>query len=299
MGQAGRAFIFIFIFFWLFGARGESWASDGELQKLFYLAEESGIYQKGIQSRVGFYANYFLGKRAPYLANPLGEGSDADFEKGPLFRFDAFDCTTFVETVLALSKTSSPQNFLKILNQIRYKDGVVSYRTRNHFPSLDWIPNNSENGFIRDITADIDRVHFKISQTWIEKDNWVQMKGVDYAELSQHFQKQWAQVNYIPKENIIGDPKILDRIPTVSIFHIVRPQWDLKKAIGTQLDISHVGFLIRENGVLYLVHASNGVRDGGTDYKGVKKEEFLSYVERVMMKSSTMAGFNFLEILEN
>ena len=44
-----------------------------------------------------FTGQSFLG--APYMNSPLGE--DVAPDSDPLIRFDAFDCTTFVETVLA------------------------------------------------------------------------------------------------------------------------------------------------------------------------------------------------------
>lgn len=47
------------------------------------------------------------------------------------------------------------------------------------------------------------------------------------------------------------------------------------------MDVSHQGFLIRENGVLYMVHASNGMgRDGSDNYMG----------------KESMAGFNILAL---
>ena len=43
----------------------------------------------------------FLGR--PYVRGALGEGPDGRFDKNPLFRFDCFDCLTYVNTVLALA----------------------------------------------------------------------------------------------------------------------------------------------------------------------------------------------------
>ena len=50
---------------------------------------------------------------AKYIRDPLGEELAPDTD--PLIRTDAFDCTTFVETVMAGGDVSN-------LNQIRYKD---------------------------------------------------------------------------------------------------------------------------------------------------------------------------------
>lgn len=271
-------------------------SADQTLVELYDQADHRGMQQAGVHARVEYFAQVFLAQKSPYIVAPLGEGPTGEFEKGPLYRFDGFDCTTFVETVLALARAESSSEFLSTLNQIRYREGRVAYENRNHFPSIDWIPNNSKAGFVKDITGRIAGTHTKWSQTWIEKDEWLRMKGVDFQKLSSQFKKELGRLPYIAKEDLIQDPQLENQIPSGVIFHVVRPNWDLKKAIGTQLDVSHEGFLIREQGVLYMVHASNGLRDGGEDYKGVKKEALRDYILRVMMKSPSMAGLNILKI---
>lgn len=278
-----------------FSSPSGAWGASPTLVQL-YAPAEKGLQREGVVQRIEFYAKYFLKRKSPYLVNPLGEGPAGEFEKGPLYRFDGFDCTTFVETVLALAKTQSVDEFKVMMNRIRYKDGRVSYESRNHFPSIDWIPNNIRAGFVKDITAEVGGVNVKVAQTWIEKDMWLQMKGDAYQKLSRQFKKELGEISYVAKEDLLAQPTLLERIPSGSIFHVVRPNWDLRNAIGTQLDVSHEGFLIRENGVLYMIHASNGVRDGSDDYRGVKREPLLAYIERVMKGSSSMAGLNILQV---
>ena len=74
-----------------------------------------------------YIGNAFLG--APYISDPLGEGVVPDND--PIIRFDAFDCTTFVETSLAGGDAQK-------LNKIRYRDGVPNFINRNHFIETDW-----------------------------------------------------------------------------------------------------------------------------------------------------------------
>ena len=87
----------------------------------------------------GFYAPRndvgagYLGAR--YILDPLGEADGYDSD--PLVRYDAFDCTTFVETVLADGDE-------RRLSVIRYRDGVVAWENRNHFIETDWLNNNSD-----------------------------------------------------------------------------------------------------------------------------------------------------------
>lgn len=280
-------------------AQAEMLSFDQSLESLY---SPTYIQQAGSASkadRLAYFANVFFNQKSPYLVDPLGEGDEGEISQAPLYRFDAFDCTTFVETVLALTLSNSPEEFRARINQIRYKDGVISYQTRNHFPTLDWIPNNTKKGFIKDITAAVAGQELKWSQTWIDKGEWFRRRGSQYVSMSSDFQQTLAQLPYISKEDLLSSSELVDRIPSGSIFHVVRPNWDLRSAIGTQLDVSHLGFLVREQGVLYMIHASNGAsRDGSDDTKRVKKEPFVDYVQRVMMASPTTAGVNIIAVSE-
>ncbi len=261
------------------------------------LLQIKSVKKLNVRERAIYYADIFLHNKTPYVADPLGEGPNGEVSKAPLYRFDGFDCTTFVETVMALSFSTTPQQFQERINQIRYKDAAVDYENRNHFTSIDWIPNNSELGFVKDITGAIAGHHTRWSQTWIDKANWFAKKGDNYVEMSKNFDRQLAQLPYISKEDLVSKPDLINRIPSGSIFNLVRPNWDLTKVAGTRLDVSHQGFLIRENGVLYMVHASNGMgRDGSDSYMGVKKEPLINYISRVMLSKETMAGFNILAL---
>ncbi|MFV8256399.1 N-acetylmuramoyl-L-alanine amidase-like domain-containing protein [Bdellovibrio bacteriovorus] len=276
-------------------ALAEVTGTEQRLQSLY--TSTAQLNQGQGKDRVSLFALQFLSEKSPYIVDPLGEGQGGDVSQGPLYRFDGFDCTTFVETVLALSLSSTPEQFRVRMNQIRYEKAVVSYESRNHFPSIDWIPNNIENGFVKDITGSIAGSKTKWSQTWIEKDVWFAKKGQAFVGMSRDFKPELGQLPYIAKEDLLKSPELMDKIPSGTIFHVVRPNWDLRKAIGTRLDVSHMGFLIREKGVLYMVHASNGAsRDGSDDDKRVKKESLHGYVERVMMASPTTAGVNILAV---
>src|SRR5690606_32543867 len=59
-------------------------------------------YGMSLPERVDKLSSIFLG--SDYVGDPLGEGESGVYDRDPLYRFDAFDCTTYVETVLALSR---------------------------------------------------------------------------------------------------------------------------------------------------------------------------------------------------
>jgi Protein of unknown function (DUF1460) len=68
-------------------------------------------------------------------------------------RDDAFDCVTFCETVLAAAIAGNPGEFDAALRTIRYHNGVVSWRERNHY-FFEWGQHNIENKICRPITLD-------------------------------------------------------------------------------------------------------------------------------------------------
>lgn len=211
-----------------------------------------------------------LGKT--YVNDPLGEGDDGRFDRDPRLRTDAFDCTTFVETVIATAKSKDSSEVLGKMDAIRYHDAVVSFQTRNHFPALEWIKNNVENGLFVDVTKDVDPTGFDVAEALIEKDNWYRklsisrLSGIPLNEKPQRlvelralgdlFGKEIERVHYVPKARLINDPKILANIPNGAVLNLVRPGWDVREEVGTRLNITHQGLAFKRNGVVYFRHAS-------------------------------------------
>ena len=71
-----------------------------------------------IAERIDFLTQLFLGK--PYILGAQGEGKQGEFDQSPLYRFDGFDCVTYVNNILALAISNSPNEFEK--NLLRGKD---------------------------------------------------------------------------------------------------------------------------------------------------------------------------------
>lgn len=65
-----------------------------------------------------------------------------------VIRDDGFDCVTFCETVLAAARVGRATDFEHVLRQIRYREGAVDWRERNHYFS-DWSEFNIANGVCR------------------------------------------------------------------------------------------------------------------------------------------------------
>ncbi|MGE3919490.1 MAG: N-acetylmuramoyl-L-alanine amidase-like domain-containing protein [Gammaproteobacteria bacterium] len=218
----------------------------------------------------------FIGKS--YLLGALGEGPDGQFDQNPLYRTDSFDCETFVDTVIALLHAKNTNDFSYQMNNIRYSNSRPSYLSRNHFTNVDWNRNNESHGYLSDITKDIYPV-VAISQTLIDKPNWYLHLGFDSIKLLQEpanpsellealhdlankTNSTVSTLRYIPltalfDENGKPNMDIFNRIPSGVVIQIVRANWTPDGDIGTALDISHMGIVLRINDQLIFREASS------------------------------------------
>ncbi len=261
----------------------------------------SAVHLKNIPERIAYFGELFLG--APYVNGPQGEGEDAEFDQSPLYRFDCFDCVTYVNNVLALSFSNNTLEFKHNLLKLNYYDSKPEYQNRFHFMSIDWNSQNQKNNFLRDMTADIAEPEYAIGE--IDKPNWFLKRSLDdiklvnavnttvkknlaeklkkLQNLSQHFKKQTARLAYLPTQKLL-ERNILEKISHGAIIEVVRPNWNLKDKIGTNLHVSHIGFGIRKNNNLYFRHASS-------EHKKVEEVLLKNYLQN-FLDSATIKGVN-------
>lgn len=199
------------------------------------------------------FAKQMLG--VPYVAGTL----DGNEEEQLVVRTEALDCTTFVETVLALFVADKREErdfegFKKALMQVRYRDGNLNgYASRLHYFS-DWIRNNEQMDFVKECTSetacaqpkelwlDFMTTHVKSYQPMMKKPSLL-------AEIAS-VEKKWqgVQVSYIPKDMLNLSPEKL-KIKNGDILAITT---DIKG-----LDVVHVGFSFWIGEKLHLLHASS------------------------------------------
>lgn len=169
---------------------------------------------------------------AKYVNDPLGEGCAPDSD--PLIRDDAFDCTTFVETVLAHGDVDT-------LNKIRYKNGEIDFINRNHFIETDWLPNNSN--IVKNVSAQYGQTALR--HVVINRAAWLRrMHNIDSDTAVMA-----TDIEYIPYDNITTLKT--DR-PMIVLFIVGNT--GKSDIIGTDLAVVHMGFLM-PNGMLR--HASS------------------------------------------
>jgi hypothetical protein len=217
-----------------------------------------------LAQRVEAVSELFLG--VPYKLGSLGEGPDGEFDRDPLIRFDAFDCTTFVETVMALSLDGDLESATRTLQKIRYKDGQIGYATRNHFIELDWVPNNVRAGYLHDITSEVAgrnavKVHKTISKRrWYLRKSRLSLDGgftedekkplaLKLQHLGSRFPDQRATLTLLPLKAL---PLALPNIPSGTIANLVHASQRYKETI-----VSHQVLLIKKSDGWYVRHAAS------------------------------------------
>jgi hypothetical protein len=267
-----------------------------------------------MQERIDWISGQFLGVH--YVLGSLGEGPKAQYDQFPQYRIDAFDCDTYVNTVLSIALANSVTSFQQRIKNVRYKNGIVSYLQRNHFTGLDWNQNNQQSGILKDITMSIkNRQNHSVAQlanAVIDKPSWYAHKTLATIRLERpektieeerlaELKLKGTQLNVepetvpylpftvlFPKENQ-PDMYLFAQIPNGAIIEIVRPNWDLRQYIGTALNISHLGFAILKKDQLYFRQASS-------EYGKVVDVPLTQYLAKAK-NSPTIKGINVQIVL--
>lgn len=202
--------------------------------------------------RLLFFAKSFIG--TPYKGGTLDSGRNETL----IVRIDSLDCTTYVETVLALYLSSFKDNpgyddFSESLRYIRYRGGVIDgYASRLHYFS-DWASDNEKKGILREVTQEGEHDVRLCSLNYMTTHSnlYRQLKDNDslISEISK-VEKSWIdyKMPYIPK-NVLNSSKADLPLEDGDIL-----------ALTTNisgLDVLHLGFALWIDGRLHLLHASS------------------------------------------
>lgn len=244
-------------------------ASDETVNQFIFLNQNYRI-----QQRIEIQSAALL--NTPYLEGALGEGVNGRYDQSPLYRFDYFDCETYVDTVMALALAKNLSDFRNKMNRIRYNQGRVSFTRRNHFPSADWIPNNKRNGYIRELNYSIAGQKTQTSKAQINLRNWYRrltINRIQIPSLSDHeketrlrqlkrearafYGSKTASISFIPVYDLLQHSNLRQRIPSGSLIFFVGNDSYLSARIGTSMNVLHMSFAIWKNGQLYCRMASS------------------------------------------
>ncbi len=201
--------------------------SEGGVDDL--IRKSSEIADAG--ERIAFLSHLFIG--TGYRESTLSGGPETEEEL--IVDLGAVDCFTFIDYIEAMRLSGSFAGFVEKLKRVRYRQGVVSFSNRNHF-FTDWRESNVE--FVEDVTKEVGTGHaLRVQKMLNRRDDgakWVPGTPVLHRD-----------IDYIPpplQEEVIANLRTGDYAGVYSA------------AAG--LDVSHVGIVVRNNG-LFLRHASS------------------------------------------
>jgi hypothetical protein len=217
------------------------------------------IYNRKIQNAQGSalddftlnIAKSFLNR--PYKAHTL-EGNSSE---KLVVNLREFDCTTFVETCIAMGLTYrkndiSFDKYKSYLKRIRYynKGTIKGYDSRIHYLS-DWLYTHSKDGLLTDITPSLGGIEWRKNINFMST-HWNKYSFPNNASLQEKIQKNEERMNqqnysYVPKTKVKSIENQLLNGDIVAITTNIEG-----------LDITHVGFAIRlHDKRVYLLHASS------------------------------------------
>ena len=189
------------------------------------------------------------------LGKPFGAKTLETSPERLVVNLRAFDCTTFLETALALSQTAVADRkdfhtYQGRLAAVRYRNEKTNdYTARLHY-FTDWLHDKIRRGELEDVTpklggrayakpVDYMTKHARLYAQLADRRNLTAMQAVE-NELNT---RVWQ---YIPKTEAA---KAETRMQEGDIVAVTT---DIKG-----LDVVHVGIAVRQNGRVHLLHASS------------------------------------------
>lgn len=217
--------------------------------------------------RTGFIARKFLDR--PYVAHTL----EGDTELLTV-NLDELDCTTLVDVVMALSYSVgenrlSWQDFLYNLQRMRYRNGEIDgYGSRLHY-NCDWAINNIHRGNFIDATPRMPRVNYIVrSIDFMTSHRSSYSALADSAAFAKIISVESNYRNhrfpYI-KTHDLGYKDVINSLREGDILAFVSNLKDL--------DVTHMGIVVIENGVVKVLHASS--TDGKVEISSAPIDDFV------------------------
>lgn len=209
-----------------------------------------GLHEPDMGTAVVSVGKAFIG--TPYVARTL----EINEKESLIINLREFDCTTYVENVMALSllvlKEEEEINaFASVLRNIRYRDGEVKgYPSRLHY-FTDWIADNEKKGLVRDITMEIGgkEIEKNINFMSAHRDLYPMLKDDQSFEQIETTERELSSrsLHFLPKEEIENAEEQLQNGDIVALATSLEG-----------LDVTHTGFAIRRSsGRIHLLHASS------------------------------------------
>ena len=254
--------------------------------KVLQLLGEGRQQPKGTNLMV-FFARQLLG--VPYVAKTLENNK----EEKLVVNLRQLDCTTYVETVLALTLCTRQgqttfADYCRQLQLIRYRNGEVNYPTRLHY-FTEWIEDNTRLGFVAErqapnppftavqtLNINFMTSHANLYPMLTGKPAWINLIANTERSLT------GKRYRYIPKESIANTKLFRQTIHNGDIIAITTTKQGL--------DTSHIGIAVWHRDGLHLLNASQ--------IRKVTVEEPMT-LRTYMQKHPSQQGIRIISVVGN
>ncbi len=237
------------------------------------------------QDYVPYFATCFIG--TPYVAATL---ESPDGVEALTVNLDQLDCTTLVETVIALSLTAAdrrtdPLDFARHLESIRYRRGIIDgYPSRLHYIS-DWIVDNTSRGNLTEVTSRMPTVDYTVKTLdfmTTHPDSYPAFAADPDALAGVRTVEQGYRNHrypYVRRALLLNDKKTLRALREGDIVALTTST--------RGLDVSHLGIITIVGGIPHLLHASS--KEGRVVVSRVPLGQYLN-------SSRTLTGLRLLRL---
>ena len=202
-----------------------------------------------------FFARKFIG--IPYVGKTL---ETANGDEPLIVNLRQLDCTTYVETVAALTLCArrslyTVNDYFTMLTTLRYRNGCRNgYTSRLHYFS-DWIADNCRRQMVEEVVLDEtgDTRETAISVDYMSKHPQAYSALKLHPDMVPDIRRQEQQLSkltchYLPKAAIGNTPMLRKLINDGDIIAITTSK--------AGLDIAHLGFAVWQANGLHLLNAS-------------------------------------------
>lgn len=237
-----------------------------------YHSEEKEIWQSTVLQDL-FPGDLIVELGRCFLKTPYRAGTlDGPGREKLVINLSEFDCTTFVETVLALTiyaggEPLSPSEYRRNLKIIRYRQGTIEgYASRLHY-FTDWLRDNQKKKILTDVTFRLGGkpVHKKINFMTAHRDLYPALKNKTAYDKMLRVEKSLSRKTF----HVIATGRLSAIEAKILNGDIIAFTTD-----EDGLDVSHVGFAVRQGKTLKLLHASS--REGAVV---LSKKSLAAYVQ--------------------
>lgn len=212
-------------------------------------------------SRLDTATNYMIHFARQLRGLPyVGKTLEHNAEERLVVNLRQMDCTTYVETVVALAlcmqqRTPTFEAYCRNLQQVRYRDGLVHYANRLHYFTY-WMNENVRKGIVahvegpaslfaatQTVQANYMTTHVNLYPMLVKHPEWMpQIRQMEQAITGNKYR-------YIPKHKLDDTPLLRQTIHDGDIIVILTSR--------RGLDTSHIGIAVWHADGLHLLNASS------------------------------------------